>query len=104
MSEDKKAWKDYFKARVKMLQDVGLSGSLASKAANAEAKALMAAEGLFEALDELMDAGRLDVAGGLWAEFYATLLVGIPKEDREKFMEIVLKVAEEMEKEIEAIK
>jgi len=103
LAEDKKAWKVYFKARLKTLQDVGLSGSLASKAANAEVKALAAAYDLFAALDEMRDAGRLDAAGELWAEFYATLLIGLPKEDRKKFMKIVLKVAEDMDKEIEAI-
>ena len=103
MAEDKKAWKVYFKARLKTLQDVGLSASLASKAANAEVKALAAAYDFFAALGELRDAGRLDAAGKLWAEFYAALLIGLPKEDRKRFMKIVLKVAEEMDKEIEAV-
>jgi hypothetical protein len=103
LAEDKKAWKVYFKARLKLLQDLGLSGSLASKTANAEVKALAAAYDFFAALDELRDAGMLKVAGELWAEFYATLLIGLPKEDRKKFMKIVLKVAEDMDKEIEAV-
>jgi len=102
LSEDRKAWKVYFKARLRTLQDAGLSGSLASKAANAEVKALAAAYDFFAALYELRDAGVLDVAAELWAEFYATLLFGLPKEDRKRFMDIVLKVAEDMDKEIEA--
>ena len=102
MAEDRKVWKVYFKARLKSLQDLGLSGSVASKAANAEVKALAAAYDLFVALDELRDAGMLDAAGELWLEFYATLLIGLPKEDRKRFMKIVLKVAEDMDKEIEA--
>jgi len=68
LAEDKKAWKVYFKARLKTLQDVGLSASLASKAANAEVKALAAAYDFFAALDELRDAGRLDGGGGVAAE------------------------------------
>jgi len=102
LAEDRKVWKVYFKARLKSLQDLGLSGSVASKAANAEVKALAAAYDLFVALDELRDAGMLDAAGELWLEFYATLLIGLPKEDRKRFMKIVLKVAEDMDKEIEA--
>jgi len=37
------------------------------------------------------------VAGTLAAEFYASLLIDMPKEDRRKFMKVVLKVADEME-------
>ena len=103
MAKDKKAWKAYLKARLKTLHDLGLSGSLVSKTANAEVKALAAAYDLFTALEELRDAGRLDAAVELWAEFYATLLIGLPKKDREKFMKIVLKVAEEIDREIEAV-
>jgi len=79
-----------------MLQDAGLSGSLASKAANAEYD-------LFDALDEVREAGRLEVAVQLWVEFYATLLTDLPKEVRRQFMEAVLDVADDIDKRIEEI-
>jgi len=103
LAEDKKAWKVIFKAMLQTLQDVGLSGALASKAANAEVKAIAAVEDLFKVFDELSDAGRPDVAGTLWAEFYASLLLDMPKEDRRKFLKVVLKMADEMEKFLEEI-
>jgi len=92
-------WKAYFKARLKALRDAGLSGPLASKVANAEVKALAASYNLFAALDELRDAGKSEAAGEVWVEFYAALLTSMPKETRKMFMEIVLKVAEEMDEE-----
>jgi len=86
-----------------MLQEAGLSGSLASKVASAEVKALDAAYTLFDMLDEVREAGRLEVAVQLWVEFYATLLTDLPKEVRRQFMEAVLDVAEEIDEKIEGL-
>jgi hypothetical protein len=99
LPESRVDWKAYFKARLKSLRDEGLSGSLASKVANAEVKALAAAYDLFAALDEMRDAGKPDAAGEVWVGFYAALLTSMPKKIRKDFMEIVLKVAEEMDRE-----
>jgi hypothetical protein len=103
LPEDRVDWKAFFKARLKSLRDAGLSGPLASKVANAEVKAIAAVEDLFTVFDELSDAGRPDMAGTLWAEFYASLLLDMPKEDRRKFLKVVLKMADEMEKFLEEI-
>ena len=102
MAEDKKVLRDYLRGRVRMLQDAGLSGPLASKAANAEVRALDAAYDLFEALDEVREAGNLEVSVWLWVGFYATLLTDLPKEVRKQFMEAVLDFADEIDKKIEA--
>ena len=77
MAEGKRVLRDYVRGRVRMLQDAGLSGSLASKAANAEVRALDAAYDLFDTLDDVREAGRLEVAVWLWVEFYATSLLPI---------------------------
>jgi len=82
---------------------MGLSGAHSSRAANAEVKALKAVEEFFTVFDELVDAGKDDMAGMLCAEFYASMFLVVPKEERRKFMEIILKMAEEMEKEIESV-
>ena len=103
MAKDKKVLKAILKAMQQRLHDMGLSGTLASKAANAEVKAIAAAEDLFTVFDELHDAGRPDVAGALCVEFFASLLLNMPKEERRKFMKVVLKVADEMEKLLEKI-
>jgi hypothetical protein len=100
LAEGKRVLRDYIRGRVRMLQDAGLSGSLASKAANAEVRALDAAYDLFDALDEVREAGRLEVAVWLWVEFYATLLTDLPKEVRRQFMEAVLDVADDIDKRI----
>jgi hypothetical protein len=103
LAEGKRVLRDYIRGRVRMLQDAGLSGSLASKAASAEVRALDAAYALFDALDEVREAGRLEVAVQLWVEFYASLLTDLPKEVRRQFLEAVLDVAEEIDKKIEGL-
>jgi hypothetical protein len=103
LAEGKRVLKEYLRGRVRMLQEAGLSGSLASKAASAEVKALDAAYALFDVLDEVREAGRLEVAVQLWVEFYATLLTDLPKEVRRQFMEAVLDVAEEIDEKIEGL-
>jgi hypothetical protein len=47
----------------------------------------------------MRDAGKPDAAGEVWVGFYAALLTSMPKKIRKAFMEIVLKVAEEMDRE-----
>ena len=103
MAEGKRVLRDYIRGRVRMLQDAGLSGSLASKAANAEVRALDAAYDLFDTLDDVREAGKLEVAVQLWVEFYATLLTDLPKEVRRQFMETVLDVADDIDKRVEEI-
>jgi hypothetical protein len=103
LAEGKRVLKEYLRGRVRMLQEAGLSGSLANKAASAEVKALDAAYALFDVLDEVREAGRLEVAVQLWVEFYATLLTDLPKEVRRQFMEAVLDVAEEIDEKIEGL-
>jgi hypothetical protein len=68
LAEGKRVLKEYLRGRVRMLQEAGLSGSLANKAASAEVKALDAAYALFDVLDEVREAGRLEVAVQLWVD------------------------------------
>jgi hypothetical protein len=103
LAEGKRVLREYLRGRVRMLQEAGLSGSLANKAASAEVKALDAAYALFDVLDEVREAGRLEVAVQLWVEFYATLLTDLPKEVRRQFLEAVLDVAEEIDEKIEGL-
>jgi len=64
---------------------------------------LDAAYDLFDASDEVREAGKLEVSVWLWVEFYATLLTDLPKEVRRQFMEAVLDVADDIDKKIEKI-
>ena len=100
--EEKRALKTYLKSRLKKLRDAGISGPLASRVANAEVRALTAVFDFFETLDELHDAGEPNVAGAVCVMFFSMLLIELPKEDRREFMEAVLRLADEMDKGIEA--
>jgi hypothetical protein len=51
---------------------------------------------------ELHDAGKPNVAGAVWVMFFSMLFIELPKEDRREFMEAVLRLADEMDKGIEA--
>ena len=101
--EERKALRAHLKGRLEILrEEAGVSGPLASKVANAEVRALASAFDFFEALNELSEAGKPDIAGELCGEFFATLLIDFPKEDRRQFMEIVLRIADEIDKKSEA--
>jgi hypothetical protein len=100
--EEKRTLKTYLKSRLKKLRDVGISGPLASRVANSEVRALAAVFDFFETLDEIYDAGKPEIAGAVWVMFFSMLLIELPKEDRREFMEAVLRLADEMDKGIEA--
>jgi len=93
--------KVYRKGRLLELQEDGLSGVLASKVVNAEVRVIEAVEKLFSVCEEIEKTGKSGIVGMIWAGIYAKLLIAIPKQIRKEFMEAVLKMAEEMEKEEE---
>lgn len=84
------------------LQGGGLSGALASRAVNAAVKATEADDNLLAVCDEIKRAGKPDVASRLWAEHVASLLACVPRRYRRRFVNIVLKLAEGMEKDLSA--
>ena len=63
----------HLKGRLEILrEEAGVSGPLASKVANAEVRALASAFDFFEALNELSEAGKPDIAGELLESFCHT--------------------------------
>jgi len=90
--------KAYMKELMRELRDSGLSGPIASRAISATLKATEANQNLLDICDEIKKAGKADVAGRLWAEHVASLFACVPREHRKGFVDIVLKLAEGMEK------
>ena len=80
------------------LKENGLNRALASRVISAMLKAIDSEENLLAVLDEIKKRGKTNIAAMLWSEHIASLLLCIPRKYRRKFVKIVLKLADEMEK------
>jgi len=101
MSDDLKR---FIRDRVEELKGRGLTGPLASRATLAEKRAFEAIEELTDVCREILELGRGDIAGELVAGAIVLLILNGTQDERRKVLEMALKVAEDLEKDLKGEK